>query len=64
MKRSAIAENPVMDAASNDLINRHLQAALAAEHARRNDEALAHYQSVLSIDPAHPGALLRVAQRV
>jgi protein O-GlcNAc transferase len=51
-----------MDAASNDLINRHLQAALAAEHARRNDEALAHYQSVLSIDPAHPGALLRVAQ--
>jgi protein O-GlcNAc transferase len=58
----AIAENSVMDAASNDLINKHLHAALAAEHVKRNDEALTHYESVLSIDPAHPGALLRVAQ--
>jgi protein O-GlcNAc transferase len=39
-----------------------LQLALRAEQSGRQDEALRHYQSLISIDASHPGARLRVAQ--
>jgi protein O-GlcNAc transferase len=51
-----------MNFGAADLLNLRLQAALDAEKSGNANDALRRYRSVLEIDPAHPGALLRIAQ--